>query len=129
MENYFPVTGGYPGPPLVTIADASFGPDWYSTPGGLYPLRNAQLNVSDLSRTESRTPTWAIVLAVLGFLFFLLGLLFLLVKEQVTTGVIQVTIHNGQNFHTTAIPVNSPQAVADVHGRVNYVRQLVSFLG
>jgi hypothetical protein len=32
--------------------------------------------------TRSYRPTWATVLAILGLLFFLLGLLFLLVKEK-----------------------------------------------
>jgi len=39
---------------------------------------------SSITFTRRYTPTWAVVLAIIGFFFFLLGLLFLLVKEQDT---------------------------------------------
>ena len=37
---------------------------------------------TSITFTRKYTPTWAVVLAILGLLFFLLGLLFLLVKTQ-----------------------------------------------
>ncbi|QLQ16711.1 MAG: hypothetical protein HZY73_14820 [Micropruina sp.] len=37
-------------------------------------------------------PGWAVLFAILGFLFFLLGLLFLLVREERTTGFVQVQV-------------------------------------
>jgi Protein of unknown function (DUF2510) len=39
---------------------------------------------TSITFTRRYTPTWAVVLAILGVLFFLLGLLFLLVKEEDT---------------------------------------------
>jgi hypothetical protein len=69
-------------------------------------------------------PTVAIVLAIIFFIFCLLGLFFLLMKEKVTTGHVQVTVNSGGRFHSTMIPVSSPQAVADIMGRVNYARSV-----
>jgi hypothetical protein len=40
------------------------------------------VRVDDTSYTVRRTPTWAVVLAIVLALFLLLGLLFLLVKED-----------------------------------------------
>ena len=51
---------------------------------GWSPDQVASVGVERQATTARRTPTWAIVLAVLGALFFLLGLLFLLVKENYT---------------------------------------------
>ena len=42
-----------------------------------------------MSRTEEKIPAHAIVLAVIFFIFCLLGLLFLLMKEKTTTGFVR----------------------------------------
>jgi hypothetical protein len=111
---------------LVTLGDITVSRSWLVTPGGNAPIAGATITVTDLSRTESRIPPWAIVLAVIGALFFLLGLLFLLVRETFTTGSLQVTVQNGSFFHATQIPVQSPATISDVHTRANYVRQLIA---
>ncbi|MEP6482090.1 MAG: hypothetical protein ABJA94_08805 [Rhodoglobus sp.] len=111
---------------LVVIGDINFSKSWLVTPIGNRPIAGTQIIVTDMTRTESKIPTWAIVLAVIGAFFFLLGLLFLLVKETVTTGVIQVAVQNGNLAYATQIPAYSPSAVQDVNGRVAYARQLVA---
>lgn len=111
---------------LVTIGDITFSKSWLVTPIGSRPLAGTQIIVTDMSRTETKIPTWAIVLAVIGAFFFLLGLLFLLAKETVTTGSIQVAVQNGNLAHATQIPAYSPAGVQDVHGRVAYARQLIA---
>jgi hypothetical protein len=113
-------------PLLVSIGDIGFSAHWLVTPVGAKPLKGTQILVADFSRTERKTPTWAIVLAVLGIFFFLLGLLFLLVKEDVTTGSVQITVHNDGLAHATNVPVNSYQAVVEIQNRANYVRQLIN---
>jgi hypothetical protein len=108
---------------LVTIGDIAFSAHWLVTPAGSLPLKDTQLNVSDLSRLESKIPVWAIVLAVL---FFPLGLLFLLAKEQVIRGSVQVVASNASFVHSTQIPVLGPHTITDVQGRVGYARQLIA---
>ncbi len=53
-----------------------------------------------------------------------IGLLFLLMKEKKTTGHVQVTVSGGGRYHTTSIPVSSPEQVIDLMNRVNYARSL-----
>ncbi|MCQ4081399.1 hypothetical protein NGB36_12515 [Streptomyces sp. RB6PN25] len=113
-----------PGTPLVSIGDISVLSDSIMTPAGALPLRGAVWTVTDMSRTEEKIPPVAIVLAILFFVFCLLGLLFLLMKQKVTTGHVQVNVNSGGRFHSTMIPVSSPQAVADIMGRVNYARSV-----
>lgn len=62
--------------------------------------------------------------AVLFFVFCLLGLLFLLVKEERTAGQIQVTAQAPGFLHVCYIPVGSMAQVRDVMARVDYVRAL-----
>jgi len=118
-----PVT---PEPTLVQIGDIVFSKSWVVTPIGARPIRGTQLIVTDLSRTESKIPTWAIVLAVVLAFFFLLGLLFLLVREQRTVGYLQVTVQNGDLVYATQIPAPTPYVAQDISGRVTYARQLIA---
>jgi hypothetical protein len=48
----------------------------------------------------------------------LIGLLFLLVKERTTTGYVEVSVHSGDLYHKTQIPVTDPM-------QVQQIRQLV----
>jgi hypothetical protein len=73
----------------------------------------------DASRTETKIPTVAIILAIVFALLCLIGLLFLLMKEKTTTGYVEVTVRSGNIFHKTQIPVNSQT-------KIDEVRQLVS---
>ena len=120
------VPAGTPDPIMTSIGDIAFSTHWLVTPVGTKPLRGTQILVTDFSRTESKIPGWAIVLAVLGALFFLLGLLFLLVKETVTTGSVQVMVHNDGLSHATQVFVRSPYEVAEIQQRANYARQLIA---
>ena len=51
------------------------------------------VRIADTSYTTKKTPTWAIALAIVGALFFLLGLLFLLVKETVINRQCTITLY------------------------------------
>ncbi|HET6353124.1 hypothetical protein [Streptomyces sp.] len=125
-----PVPAGAPaamgGAPLVSIGDISVMGDSIVTPAGTLPLRGSVWNATDMSRTEEKIPTHAIVLAIVFFIFCLLGLLFLLMKEKKTTGFIQVTVTSGGKHHSTMIPARGPETFQQVMGQINYARSLAS---
>ncbi|MFF3321489.1 hypothetical protein [Streptomyces sp. NPDC002889] len=114
------------GAPLVSIGDITVMGDSIVTPAGTLPLRGAVWNATDMSRTEEAIPTHAIVLAVVFFVFCLLGLLFLLMKEKKTTGFIQVTVTSAGKHHSTMIPAHRPETFQMVMGQINYARSLSS---
>ncbi|MCH6162161.1 hypothetical protein [Streptomyces marispadix] len=115
--------GGY-AQPLVVIGDITVTADGIVTPAGKMPLSGATWTVTDMSRTEERIPTHAIVLAVVFVFFCFLGLLFLLMKERTTAGHVQVTVNSGGKFHSTMIPVHDPMAVHHIMQQVNYARSV-----
>ncbi|MBE2998430.1 hypothetical protein IDM40_06880 [Nocardiopsis sp. HNM0947] len=120
-----PYGAGDAGPQLLTLGDISVSQHMVVTPAGRFPLRGSVWTVTDMSRTERTTPAWAIVVAILTFLWTcLLGLLFLLAKETRTTGHIQVTVQREGHFHATVVPANSPMDAQRIHQQVNYVRSL-----
>jgi hypothetical protein len=61
-------------------------------------------------------------LCILFILFCLLGLLFLLVKEERTEGSVQVVVQGPKLVHTVQLPVFSVQQVMDYSQKVNYAR-------
>ncbi|GAA3391803.1 hypothetical protein [Streptomyces roseoviridis] len=118
-----PVPAGA-GAPLLSLGDITVMGDQIMTPAGPMPLKGAVWNAMDMSRTEEKMPTVAIVLAIVFFLFCLLGLLFLLMKEKRTTGFIQVTVTSGGRHHATMIPATGPDTIHWVMGQLNYARSL-----
>jgi len=56
----------------------------------------------------------------------LLGLLFLLMKEDRLTGWLQVTVQGPDFTHTTHVPVGGQAAAMDVQARVEYARSLTA---
>lgn len=111
-------------PVLVTIGDIACTGTTVITPSGQAPIGNVVWSFTDMSRTTRSIPTWAIVCAVVFFFFCLLGLLFLLAKEDRTEGGVQVVVQ-GQGFlHQVQLPVSSVLQVQDYAARVNYARSL-----
>ncbi|MBT2402350.1 MULTISPECIES: hypothetical protein [unclassified Streptomyces] len=120
-----PAPGYAPGAgPSLSLGDISIAGDQIITPSGPMPLRGAMWNATDFSRTEEKIPAHAIVLAVIFFLFCLLGLLFLLMKERRTTGYIQITVNSGGRHHSTMIPATDANSYAWVMSQINYARSL-----
>jgi hypothetical protein len=113
-------------PVLVSIGDISVTQSRVFTPSGSRSLNEVSWTVTDMSVTSQGIPTWAIVCAIVFFVFCLLGLLFLLVKESKTQGTVQITVHGPGFVHTSQIPVYSQDQVADINARVNYVRTLTA---
>ncbi|MFJ9376094.1 hypothetical protein [Streptomyces sp. NPDC101455] len=121
---------GYPQPqpafgaPLLTLGDIAVNGDTIVSPAGSMPLRGAVWTATDMSRTEERIPPHAIVLAILFFLLCFVGLLFLLMKERVTTGFVQVGVNSGGRHHSTMIPVQSRDQVVYVLNQVSYAQSI-----
>jgi hypothetical protein len=113
-------------PPLSTIGDITITQSWVVTPAGTFPLRGSVWTLTDMSRTEEYMPTSAIVLAIVFFVVCFLGLLFLLMKSYRTVGFVQVTVNGGGRFHSTMIPVHSPQHVQAVMQHVNWARAMAA---
>jgi hypothetical protein len=112
--------------PLGSIGDITLTRTQAITPAGEIPLRGSVWTATDMSRTEEYMPTIAVVLAIIFFVFCLLGLLFLLMKSKRTSGFVQVTVNGGGRHHATMVPVSSPQQVYDVIQYVNWARSLAA---
>lgn len=135
MEPYGGPTGGYqpavPQPPagadtpIGAIGEIAYSQNTVMTPVGRFPIRGTVWTVNDLSRTERTTPSWAVVAAILLSLWTcLLALLLLLVKEQKTTGHVQVTVQGYDKHYTTSVLVTHPAMVGQIHQQVNHARGL-----
>jgi hypothetical protein len=110
-------------PTLATLGDISVTHHWVHVPAGRYPIQGTTWTVQDMSRTEEKISTTGIVLAVIFVWFCLLGLLFLLMKEQRQVGWVQINVQGAGLHHSTMIPA-SPVAFGQAHQFVNYCRQL-----
>jgi hypothetical protein len=117
-ENQTSLTAAAP-PPLsqsflLTIGDIGITSNQVVTPNGSGPLAGSQWIFTDSSRTETKIPAMAIILAIIFALLCLIGLLFLLMKEKTITGYVEVTVRTGNVFHKTQIPVNSQSKIDEV---------------
>ncbi|MFC7328834.1 hypothetical protein [Marinactinospora rubrisoli] len=137
--NQTPQTGGWQAPPgyqttppggdptLTTIGDITVTQTQIITPGGTFPLRGSTWTINNLVQSEQKMPTWALLLALLGFLFIcVFSLFFLLVKETRVSGTVQVAVRSGQHYHVTQIPVHSQAQVNQVHQNFNYIRSVAA---
>ena len=115
------------GPVIVQIGEIGVTSTMVHTPAGDIPLAGSTWQVSDYWHSEQRIPKWAIVLAVVGFcVLTVLSLLFLLIKETVQRGTVQVTVTNGTRQYVARIPVTDQTQVTQIHQQVNYVRSLAA---
>ncbi|MFJ9370944.1 hypothetical protein ACIRRA_41940 [Nocardia sp. NPDC101769] len=110
--------------PLVSIGDITVLQGVIITPSGQMPLKGAGWTAVDNSRTETKMPAYAIVLAILLFPVCFAGLLFLLIKETKFSGYIEVSVANAGRYHQTLIPVLRPETFAEVMSRVSYARSV-----
>ncbi|MFI9625436.1 hypothetical protein [Streptomyces sp. NPDC052042] len=112
------------GAPVLAIGDITIVNDQIITPVGAMPLKGAVWSATDLSHTEERIPTVAIVLAIVLTLLCLVGLLFLLMKEKKTTGFIQVSVTSDGKHHSTMIPATGPETFPWVMAQLNSARAM-----
>lgn len=95
------VTPGY----LYQVGDIGVTADTIVTYRGTAPLAGSTWLAIDQSRVEEKIPVWAIVMAVIFASLCLIGLLFLLVKEQQISGHVEVRVQSGEFWHVTHVPV------------------------
>jgi hypothetical protein len=120
----------YPsGEVLVTVGDISCTQTEVILPTGRSALRGTTWIVTNQTTVSEKIPTWAIVMAVVGALACLLGLLFLLVKERTVQGFMQVSVQGPSLYYATQIPVKNEAQIKDIDARANYIRSLVAALG
>jgi len=98
------------------------------TPVGSYPLAGTTWTVTNQSYITESIPAWAIVLAIIFFVFCLLGLLFLLVKERSTRGSVQVSVQGPGFFYSSLIPIYNETAIYGITEQVNWIRAHVAQL-
>ena len=100
---------------------------WVTTPVGSWELKDVTVSTYDQTVVASRIPTWAVVAAIVTAFFFLIGLLFLLAKDDSTSGSVSLTI-TATDWLTAAslIHVFSEQSHHDTISRVNYLQSLVA---
>jgi hypothetical protein len=116
-----------PGPVIVQVGEIGVTSAMVHTPAGDIPLHGSTWQVSDYWHSEQRIPKWAIIAAVGGFcLINVFSLLFLLVKETVARGTVQVTVTNGTQQYVARIPVTDQNQVSYLNQQVNYVRSLAA---
>ncbi len=98
---------GHPAPSgyLYQVGDIGVTADSIVTYRGTAPLAGSTWLALDHSKVENKIPVWAIVMAVVFASLCLIGLLFLLVKEEQTTGFVEVRVQSGQFWHVTHIRV------------------------
>jgi hypothetical protein len=123
-----PVSGPGPGmgeQPLAQIGEIMVTTTMVHTPVGGCPLRGSQWTAQDQWIASQKTPTWAIVLAIVGFcVLTIFSLFFLLAKETVLNGTIAVTVTNGPFTYVARIPVYNQAQAQHVHNQVNYARAM-----
>jgi hypothetical protein len=115
-------------PVLITIGNIACTKSQVITPSGNYPLAGTVWMVSNNTMTTSSVSTLGVVLCILFIWVCLLGLLFLLLKEERTQGFVQVSVQGDGLYHAVQIPVTSPFAAGQIEQQVNYVRSLVATL-
>src|SRR2546421_12092538 len=97
------------------------------TPAGQFPLKGSHWTVTDQWTAEQKIPTWAIVMAIVGFFCLtIFSLLFLLAKETIYHGVVLVQVNSGPYHYVSRVQVNNQMYVQHVYQQVNYVRSLAA---
>jgi hypothetical protein len=130
-----PPPGSYPAgyepggePVLVSLGDISVTQTHVILPHGRYPLRGTTWHVQDQMYATQKISQLGVVLAVVGFVFICaFSLLFLLMKETVYHGSVDVTV-TGPNglHHTVRFPAAGPHVSNWVHGQVSHIRGLAA---
>jgi hypothetical protein len=120
------MTHAQPAGYILTIGDIGITPEWIVTPNGTARLAGSQWIAMDMSRTDTRIPAWAIVLAIIFAFACLLGLFFLLVKEQRTAGYVEVSVRSGDLYHRTQLPVSNQVAVSQIRHLVGQAQTLAA---
>lgn len=111
---------------VLTIGDIAVTPNSVILPQGQFPLRGTTWTVQDSTQVNTSIATWAVAVAVIGFIFVcLFSLLFLLVKETKYTGFVSVAVSGPGVYHSVQMPPG-PMSVAAVTAQVNQARSMAA---
>jgi hypothetical protein len=112
---------------VAQIGEITVAPPVVLTPAGEIPLAGSTWHVADYWQTEQKIPAWAIVCAIVGFcVLTVFSLLFLLARETIHRGTVQVTVSNASRQYVARIPVAHQAQVHQINNQVNYVRSLAT---
>lgn len=122
---------GYGSPPgqapyLVRIGSMVVTETEVHTPAGSIPLDQAVFTFADQTYTTRKTPTWAVLAAIIGFFILtFFSLFFLLAKENQTSGQVVIGVYGGNGVTwSEAAYVHDLMQVQDFASRINYANQL-----
>lgn len=115
-------------PVRTRLGNLSVSDTRIQTPYGTFPLAGTTWMVTNQAYVTESIPAWAIVLAIIFFVFCLLGLLFLLVKERRLYGAMQVSVQGPGLSHSTYIPVNNEFQIFQINQSVDWIRGQVARL-
>lgn len=112
----------------VQLGDIAVSDTRVHTPFGSWPLQGTTWMVTNQTYVTESIPAWAIVCAIVFFIFCLLGLLFLLVKERKLFGAMQVSVQGPGLSYSTYIPVYNQIAIYGINNSVDWIRAQVARL-
>ncbi len=115
-------------PIRVQIGDIACTDTQVHTPVGTYPLAGTFWTVTNHTMLTESIPAYAIVLTIIFFVFCLLGLLFLLIKERRLTGSVQVSVQGPGFSYSSYIPVGNEKAIYQISTSVDWIRAHVAQL-
>src|SRR5438477_3671770 len=125
MSNQMSVAQTPNEPIRVQVGDIAVTDTRIHTPLGSWPLLGTTWTMNNQTFVTESIPAWAIVCAIVFFIFCLLGLLFLLVKERRLHGAVQVGVQGPGLSYSTYIPVYNEMAVHQISRNVDWVRYQV----
>ena len=116
--------------PPVQLLDITIDGNGVHSPRGSLPLEGAQIQIVNRTQMTQAIPTWAIVLAVVGFFIVaIFSLLFLLAKENRLSGGYEVVVTSPHGTVTAFVPVTaqtSSFAWNDLHARADEARRRIA---
>lgn len=144
MSNPYPAQDPYPQRPVpgqqlaipgapaqpIMVGDIAFTPEGITSPQGRLPLAGAQVTVTNMTRVSRGIPTWAIVVAIVGFFIVtIFSLFFLLAKEDKVEGGYEVRVTSPQGQLSSYVPVQTNTAAwiwNDLQQRAAAARSLIA---
>lgn len=115
-------------PVLLTVGDVAVTRTSVLLPYGRFPLRGTTWTVQNQVFMTTGTPSWAVIMAVLGMLFIcVFSLLFLLAKENKASGYLEVTVRGPDGLcHVTRIAALDPYTAQWVYQQVGQAQALAA---
>ena len=129
-----------PGNHMANLGDVQVYERVIVTPVGQWPMRGAQFLLAQQPQVVRRTTTAGVVLAIVsvvlalvtavftcgGGLIFLLGLLFLLLKDEQLAGPAIVLVRSAGQLYQAQVPLVAPSQLPWLVNNINYCQALAA---